>query len=144
MRTRVIGIGNELRGDDAAGLLVARRLRELTLPGVEAVEADEATDLVELLGSAERAILVDAVVGASAPGDVVRLREPSRGRLAATTHNLRLHEALGLARVLYGLPTSMTVYGIEGRLFDVGAALTPEVAAGVQAAVERILRELEP
>ena len=32
---RVIGIGNPLRGDDAVGLLAARRVRELADPEVE-------------------------------------------------------------------------------------------------------------
>ena len=45
----VIGIGNDFRGDDAAGLMVARRLRGTPLHDVEIVEsAGDAAALMEL------------------------------------------------------------------------------------------------
>ena len=37
-RLKVIGVGNEWRGDDAVGLLVARRLKAEQLPQVQIVE----------------------------------------------------------------------------------------------------------
>lgn len=44
----IIGIGNEYRNDDAAGLLVARQLRECRLEGVDIRElSGDGSDLME-------------------------------------------------------------------------------------------------
>ena len=48
-RTLVIGIGHPDRGDDAAGRLVAERLRDRAPPDVRIVETDgEAGKLIDL------------------------------------------------------------------------------------------------
>jgi hydrogenase 3 maturation protease len=60
----LLGIGNEFRGDDAIGHLLAQRLQELDLPGLKAfpvgVSLENATHLVARHG-AKVLILVDAV-----------------------------------------------------------------------------------
>lgn len=59
----VIGVGNIERGDDAAGLLVARRLVEIELPGVQVVEHDgEAARLMDLMEMGGSVFLVDTAV----------------------------------------------------------------------------------
>ncbi len=76
----VLGIGNEYRGDDAAGLLVVRALR--------AADAAQDWDLLELSGEGaglidaweERpcVVLVDAVALAGSPaGTVLRYDDPT-------------------------------------------------------------------
>jgi hydrogenase maturation protease len=47
-----------------------------------------------------------------------------------------------LARALDRLPPQLVLYGIEGAGFAAGAALSPEVEAGVEEAARRILREV--
>ena len=48
--TLFVGIGNPIRGDDAAGLIVAARLRDLAPPGLDVIELDgEPIDLIELV-----------------------------------------------------------------------------------------------
>ena len=57
---RVIGVGAEARGDDAAGLLVARLLGAAAPPDVEILEsAGDAGDLLTLLEDADRVLVVD-------------------------------------------------------------------------------------
>ena len=47
---RIVGLGNVLRGDDAVGLIVVSRLREL-LPASDVIErSGEPADLLETLG----------------------------------------------------------------------------------------------
>jgi hydrogenase maturation protease len=47
-QTIVIGIGNIFRGDDAVGLVAARRLRELPLKEVQVLELDgDLTNIAE-------------------------------------------------------------------------------------------------
>ena len=140
--TRVIGMGAEDRGDDAAGLLVARLLRVAAPPGVEVHEsAGDAGSLLELIEGADRVILVDAARGAGTPGTVecVPLSAPLQPRVRST-HGLGLAEALGVASELGILPPVVRVYVVYGRSFDAGP-VTPEVAAGIGTATELILRD---
>ncbi len=66
----LLGIGNELRGDDAIGHLVAQGLQELELPGLKAfpvgISLENATHLVAR-HDAQVLILVDAVADLERP-----------------------------------------------------------------------------
>ncbi len=143
----VIGVGNELRGDDAAGLIVARRLREraATQALVLAWEADPA-GLPEAWIGAEMAIVVDTVVSGAEPGTVQRFDAsvaPLPARLArSSTHALGVAEAIELARALDRLPGHTIVYGIEGRSFAAGAPLDPAVERAVDETLTRVVAEL--
>lgn len=143
MEWLVIGCGNADRGDDAAGILVARRLREL---GIDAREhTGDGLALIESWSDAERVILVDSVVTGAPPGtingwlgtDAMLLRETS-----ASTHGFGVAEGIELARVLRRLPPSLTIYGIEGRSFEPGAEASPEVLESVEKLANRILGEI--
>jgi hydrogenase maturation protease len=136
----VIGVGNEWRRDDAAGLVVARRLRDARLSGVRVVEHEgEPLDLIEEWSGADEVIVVDAVSSGAEPGAIHRLDARST-RLPAelfngSTHALSVAEAVELARVLERLPRRLLVYGIEGRSFTAGRGLTAEVEPAVSTLV---------
>jgi hydrogenase maturation protease len=146
-RRLVIGIGHPDRGDDAAGLVVARGLRARVPEGVEVLEADgEATRLLELLAEADAAYLLDAAVSGAAPGTIRRL-EPAeaplpRSLFAVSSHGLGLADAIELARALGSLPRRLVVYAIEGEDFAPGAPLTPSVTAAGFEVEERVLAEI--
>jgi hydrogenase maturation protease len=139
----VIGVGNEWRRDDAAGLVAARRLRERAPRSLRVVEHEgEPLDLIEQWSGAVAAIVLDAVSSGAPPGAIHRLdvlterfpAEPFRG----STHGLGIVEAVQLARALGRLPGWLLVIGIEGKRFDSGAGLSPEV----ERAAERLADEL--
>ncbi len=138
---RVIGLGAEDRGDDAAGLLVARLLRGAAGRGVEVREcAGDAGSLLALLEGAEHVVLVDAARG-GVPGSVERVPVRAAGGVGArSTHGLGLAEALDVASALGFLPADVPVYAVHGRTFDLGP-VTPEVAAGIDTAAELIRRD---
>jgi hydrogenase maturation protease len=148
-RIIVIGIGNNFRGDDAAGLLVARRLRELAGPGVAILEqTGGANELLSAWQGAEAVILADAVRGGGPPGKIYRFPVheaalPAELFPAASTHAWGIAEAVALGRVLQQLPPYLVVYGIEGRDFGIGETLSPAVAQAIPAAARRILQEIE-
>src|SRR4030065_2335561 len=72
-RLKVIGVGNEWRGDDAVGLLVARRLKADQLPEVEIAECrGTVTAVREAWKDAAGVIVVDAVVSGGPPGAIYR------------------------------------------------------------------------
>jgi len=140
----LIGIGNPHRGDDAAGRVVARLLRDALAEDVKVVEHDgEATGLLALLDGAASAFLVDACVSGAPAGTVRRLdiglAPLPRGAFGLSTHGLGLAVAIELGRTLGQLPPSCVIYAIEGCAFESGAPLSPPVATAV-ADVARQLR----
>lgn len=142
MRATVIGIGNPDRGDDGVGLLVAERF---SAPEVEVLKTrGGAGELLDLLGGRQVVYLVDAVSSGAPPGTLHRLVPPLPAFVSAhSTHGLGLAEALELGRVLGNLPDSLVVIGIEGRSYDPGAPLSPEVRQAAEEAVRLLRRELQ-
>jgi hydrogenase maturation protease len=147
MRRIVIGIGNPERGDDAAGRIVARRLRGALPQDIEIVEHDgEATGLLALLGGADAAFLIDACLSDASPGSI-HCCDLAKGPLPpsaspVSSHGLGVAEALELARALGRLPRLCIVYAIEGQRFEVGASLSAAVTAAIAKVVRRLRTEL--
>lgn len=138
MRRLVIGVGNPSRGDDAAGLEVARRLRR-----VEARRHPGASyELMDLWEGADDVIVVDAARSGAAAGTVHRYdarRQPlPLGTLATSTHSVGVADTVELARSLGRLPARLMIYGIEVGDLSTGAGLSPAVEESVQRTVEEI------
>ena len=145
--TLIIGIGHLDRGDDAAGRIVAARLRERAPADVEIVETDgEAAKLLDLMEGRDRVVIVDACLSGGTPGTIHRLDANAgplpRPMFAMSSHAIGLVESIELARTLGTLPAHCHVVAIEAERFDLGAGLSPPVAAAVDEAVERLLAEL--
>jgi len=129
----ILGCGNPDRADDAAGLLVAARLREL---GIDArTHGGDMLALIDEWSSEGEVILVDAVVSGAARGAITTWDARKAGLPAhcfpCSTHALGVAEAVELARALGLLPRKLIVYGIEAINFEPGGPLSPEVAAAV-------------
>jgi hypothetical protein len=70
----VIGVGNEYRGDDGIGILLAREIAKKSLDDViVAEEAGEGTSLMSCWETYDRVILIDAVRQANEPGKIIGL-----------------------------------------------------------------------
>ena len=139
----VIGCGNRDRSDDGAGVMVAERVRKL---GVHAeICTGESLALIETWSRADDVILVDAVVTGAPAGKVwlwnARSQKIQRS-VSTSTRGLGVAEAIELAHPLGRLPHRLQVLGIEGRRFDIGGDLSPEVACAVEEAVQRVVAEV--
>ena len=141
-KVRIVGFGNSDRGDDATGLLVARRLRELA---VEAEESNDPLSLIESWDAADEVIIIDALVSGANPG-TIQLWEVGTDRLSGlagretSTHGLGVTQAIELARTLNRLPRRISIYGIEGRSFEIGAPPSPEVLAAAESLAQQLAR----
>lgn len=140
---RIVGCGNPERGDDAAGVLVARRLREL---GANAFEhSGEGLALMESWLGCDSVILIDAVITGAPPGTITAWNgnlAPLRGATqGCTTHAFGVAEAVEMARILDRLPRRLLIYGIEGRKFELGSAPSPEVAQAVERLVLQLVQQ---
>ena len=146
-RVRFIGVGNACRGDDAVGLVVARRLQENPLDGVTIVPTDgEGTALLALWEDTDAVVLVDAVRTGARPGTLHRFAvgtQPLRAMFSrVSTHAFGVAEAIELARALGQLPPALVVYGVEGATFEMGGGLSAMVAAVLPQAVAQVRQEL--
>jgi hydrogenase maturation protease len=60
-------------------------------------------------------------------------------RTPASTHGLGVAEAIELAHVLKCLPARLQVFGIEGRRFEPGLEISPEVQHAIEQVARRII-----
>lgn len=145
--TLVIGLGNQYRRDDAVGLIVARCLKERAPEHVRVLEGTaEGAALMELWKGADAVVLIDAVHSGAEPGTFHRL-DAHTGPIPAefshcSTHAFGAAEAIELARALGQLPTRLVFYGVEGKTFEAGLGLSPEVEKAAQRVVGRVLDDL--
>ncbi len=150
-RVVVVGVGNSLRGDDAAGLAAVRALRE-RLSGARCAwlvlleHERETLGLIELWSGAAAVLLVDAVRSGAPPGTVHRVDAsqapvPERLQSSSSTHAIGVAEAIELARTLGRLPAQAVLYGVEGRDFAAGEGLSDPVRAAVAGLVEELVAE---
>jgi hydrogenase maturation protease len=141
-RLVVVVVGNRLRGDDAAGPLVADALRAADLP-IRIVEA--ATDPLAILDAwrpDDTVFLVDAVRSGAPPGTIHQFA-PHDGaippeRTSGSTHGFGLAAVVELAKVLGRLPRELVILGIEGAGFEPGAEPHPAVRQAVASVADRI------
>jgi hydrogenase maturation protease len=141
---KVIGVGNAWRGDDGAGLAVARRLRELAPQGVEVREVEgDASALVDAWAGGAHVVVVDAAASGAPPGtishfDAVAGPLPARS-VRSSTHAFGVSDAIELSRALGRLPARLDVYAIEGVSFTAGDRLSPPVERAVARLVEELV-----
>ncbi len=146
LNTLIIGVGNEFRGDDGAGIVVVRHLRPQARANVTILEASgEGAALMEIWKGASRVILIDVTRSGSAPGTIHRFEahaEPLPSRFFHySTHAFSVAEAVEMARALNQLPPQLIVYGIEGRNFTAGEGLSPEVEKAADSVIARLLQD---
>ncbi len=146
--TIVIGVGNADRGDDAAGLAVARLVRRAAPPRhviVTEVIGDQLA-LLDAWTGAKEAYVIDAVCSGGTPGTVYRFdaAQPLTARFRHRgTHTFSLAEVIELARALDRMPGRLIGYGIEGSTFELGAGLSPAAEAAVEVVAGMLLNELK-
>ncbi len=146
----VIGCGNLLRGDDAAGPVVIRELWERGV-GDHARLVDGGTagmDVAFQMRGAERVILIDAATTGSEPGTLFRVPGEELSNLPAPTdihsHAFRWDHALSFAKWLLKdqYPRDIEVWLIEAASTEHGAELSEPVRSTARKLADRLAREL--
>jgi hydrogenase maturation protease len=155
--TLVIGCGNPLRGDDAVGIEVVRRLALRPLPPeVRCVDAGTSgLEIVLLLRDARNVVLIDAAASANTPAcqpgqlhklsaeEILQNVAATSAAAAVSIHAVRWSDALALAQAMgIALPESLTCFLIEAGSFDYGSPLSPAVEAAAERLVARLHQRL--
>jgi hydrogenase 3 maturation protease len=136
----VVGIGNELRGDDGAGVIIARHLQPLENDRLLVIDAGPAPE--NCTGPLRRfgpdlVLLVDAAQMDEAPGTICCVAWQDTTGFGASTHTLPPYV---LAQFLQAtLNCEIALLGIQPATLDYDRAFSPEV----QAAIENVVQTLK-
>lgn len=149
----VIGIGNVLMGDDAAGVRVIESLRELVTrepdvlpPGTRLVDGGTTgLDLLGVVADCDGLVIVDAVRLGGPTGTVVRLRHDAIQAWRVPDFRAPaggIDELLAVAGLMGWLPDALVLVGIEAAGIDPGMELSRPVREALPAAVDAVRDEL--
>jgi hydrogenase maturation protease len=140
----VVGYGNELRGDDAAGPRAADRVASWRLPGVEVRALHQLVpELAEALAAASRAIFLDAHPLSECPAVRVRRIQPTHTG-SGFAHTGQPHDLLALSRTAFGRWPDAWWVTIPAADFTLGAPLSPVAERGVADALLALRQLTDP
>jgi len=156
LRILVAGVGNQLRADDAFGVVVAHRLMEMDLPaGVKVVETGiGGIALVqELQEGYDAMVIIDCVDRGRPPGhvmlilmDVPHVDDMEWGErydFLADVHLATPERALIMSKALGVLPENTLMVGCQPVDAETpGIPMSPEVTAACDVAVREVVRHL--
>lgn len=147
----VIGYGNQLRGDDGIGQLVAAEIEQWNLPQVCVEAVHQLTpELAAMLASVHGVIFVDACVYAGEveellnaetaefPVTVERIEPATEGGSFSLGHLSNPRSLLALTLALYGHAPQGWLVSVPGIHFELSDRLSPIAEKGVAAALEQI------
>jgi hydrogenase maturation protease len=129
----VIGYGNELRGDDAVGPLVARAVTEWNRPEVRTLEGHQlVAEMVAEMEDVETVVFADA----SLTEETASLKPLPEGRgRTRLGHFSEPGWLLELARLMYRRRPAGWVLAIPVERLGFGQPLSPRARAGVRDAM---------
>lgn len=140
--TLVIGFGNPLRGDDAAGPAVARAAG-LTRPDVTVLTPHQLLpEFAPEVAAADTVVFIDAAT--DVPAGDVRCQAVDPSATARLDHVLSPAALVGLGLAAFGHAPHAWLVEIGAASFDVGTALTPAVTEALPRAVELVRTLLTP
>lgn len=101
-RTLLLGIGNPILSDDGIGIVVARAIEEMGLPGIDVVEASASgIEVMEMMMDYQKVVIVDAIMLPDrVPGEIIELREEdfTKSVHGSSPHGINLATAIELGR----------------------------------------------
>jgi hydrogenase 3 maturation protease len=140
-RVAILGVGNQFRADDAAGVLIARTLsnRDCALDTdhiliIEAGHAPENTTAELRKFAPDLVLIIDAAEMGQQPGAIQWIPEEAIDGMSASTHSLPLSM---LARYLtLDLNCTVALLGIQPGSIEVGGEISAEVLHAIQEIVD--------
>ena len=145
----VLGIGNVLWADEGFGVRAVEALHAAyVFPDTVALEDGGTLGLYlfDLVASARRVLVFDAIDFALAPGTLKVLRDaevPAWSSTRMSPHQTGFNDVLALAQLRGEAPEAVTLIGVQPEaLADLGGSLRASVRARIPEAVELAAREL--
>ncbi len=146
-RVAVLGVGNTMRGDDGAGILVVRALAARLRDAAGVLLIDGSTAPENFTGPLRRfrpdlVIEIDAAHLEQPPGTVAWVDWRDADGMSASTHTLP-PSVLG-SFLSADLGCRVSLLGIQPATLEMGCGLSPEVAEAVERVTEQLSVWLAP
>lgn len=133
----IIGYGNDLRGDDAAGRVAADRLAALHLPRVQVLSVPQLVpELAAVLAQARVAIFIDADVSGCLSVRVTHLLPVLTWSAPYLHHTAAPEGLLALTAAVYGQAPDGWLIRLPAIDCSLGAPLSPLMHESIAEAVE--------
>ena len=144
MQTLILGIGNELLGDEGVGVHAARLLLAENLPPkTKILEVGTAIlDALPDLEQADRVIILDAMKDDQPPGTVykISLDHCSGASCIASMHGFDIFRVMALAG--RSSPPPVMVFGVEPLKVEWSLELSTPVTESIPHLLDAVLAEL--
>lgn len=148
MRAVVLGIGNTILTDEAAGVRAIEALEQTYAVPSDVQVIDGGTsgmEMIEDLSDLDFLIVIDVVKTGAAPGTVVKIAGdeiPVFFRNKLSPHQIALPDVLASLELLDTMPKEIVVLGVEPISLELGMEMTPAVAEKIPELVEMAVAEL--
>ncbi len=148
MRAVVLGIGNTILTDEAAGVRAVELLEQRYRVPDNVLVIDGGTsgmEMIEDLSDLDFLIVIDVVKTGAAPGTVVKIAGqeiPVFFRRKLSPHQIGLPDVLASLELLDAMPKEIIVLGVEPISLELGMEMTATIAAKVPELVDMAVAEL--
>jgi hydrogenase maturation protease len=148
MQAVVLGIGNTILTDEAAGVRAVEALEKAFQMPANVQVIDGGTsgmEMIEDLSNVDFLIVIDVVKTGAAPGTLVKIAGdeiPVFFREKLSPHQIGLPDVLASLELLDAIPKEIVVLGVEPISLELGTEMTPTIAAAVPQLMAMAVTEL--
>ena len=151
MKTLVLGIGNDILGDDGVGIFIVREAAR-RISAVDATVEETGAgglSLLERIRGYDRLIIADAILTEKTEvGKIHRLtlKDLAKTNGSITPHDAALRTTLEIGNSLFPgeMPADVVIFAVETHnVEDIGSEMTPSVKSAVPKVVKMIMAEIE-
>ncbi|MEO0123147.1 MAG: hydrogenase maturation protease [candidate division WOR-3 bacterium] len=144
MKKLLLGLGNEYCGNDALGIIIAQRLKDI-FPDYELkTGAFSGIDFLEAIEGFDEVIVIDSFLKPDLPpGSLIELRLEDFAGLKSFSylHSLNFANAVELGRQLnIKLPEKIKIFGI---VVDKKGTIGEEISVGLKKNLDKIMHSLK-
>ena len=151
MKTLVLGIGNDILGDDGVGIHIAREAaRRINAADVTVEETGAAgLSLLERIRGYDRLIIADAILTENTEVGKIHcltLKDLAKTNGSITPHDAALRTTLEIGNSLFPgeMPQDVIVFAVQTNNVEIiSSDMTPAVRAAVPKVVKMIMAEIE-
>ena len=136
----IIGIGNRLRCDDAAGSIAAHKLSEMGLCSIDAENMPENFISVVRRKKPDKIVIIDACNMNLSPGQIRKIDIQKISSTVVTTHSLPIRV---IVQQLVKITSNVVFIGIQTENVEIGESVSNSVQKAIDRVVEKIQNGLE-
>ena len=139
-RVVLVGVGNPIRGDDGVGVKIIEMLEQKRLTNVLLLNTEtvpEAYTGAVTDYQPTHVLILDAANFHGKPGEAQLIPVEKIGGTAVSTHSLPL--TIFARYIQKTLNTKVTLLGIQPKIIDFGAEISPEVKSAAEEIVEILI-----